>query len=450
MVGIGGIGMCGIAEMLKNLNFEITGSDLEISENTERLEKLGIKIFKGHSKKHILDPDVLIYSSAVAENNPEILEARRRNIPVIKRADMLGELVRMKWGIAITGTHGKTTTTSMVGHILQEAGFDPTIIVGGKLRTVNSTVKPGLSEFLVAEVDEYDRSLLKVFPTSAIITNIELEHLDCYKDIEDIKQVYINFCRRTPFYGILSVCIDNANIKSILSKIDKPFTTFGFSRDSDYRADNFEYEGLVSHFDLYEGTNFLGKIKLNVPGKHNILNALGSISLARRMGIEFEKIRKGLENFHGVYRRFEITDTINDIIFIDDYAHHPTEISSSLEAAKQGFKRKIIVIFQPHLYSRTIDFAEDFGKSFTNADYLFVTKIYPAREKPVKGITGKLISDSAKEHGHLNAEYIPENKDAVRRALELVKPGDILMTIGAGDVFKLNEEIRNILRQQKI
>lgn len=449
MVGIGGIGMCGIAEMLKNLGFKITGSDLETGDNTERLEKLGIKIYRGHSKSHILDPDVVIYSSAVPENNPEILEARRRNIPVIKRADMLGELIRMKWGIAITGTHGKTTTTSMIGHILQEAGFDPTVIVGGKLKTVNSTVKPGLSEFLVAEVDEYDRSLLKVFPTSAIVTNIELEHLDCYKDIEDIKEVYINFCRKIPFYGILSLCTDNKNSKSILPQLSKPFTTFGFSTESEYRADNFEFNGLTSSFKVYEKNNILGIIRLNVPGRYNILNALGSISLARRMGIQFEDIRKGLENFHGVYRRFEITETINDIILIDDYAHHPTEIKASLEAAKQGFKRKIVVIFQPHLYSRTIDFAEDFGRSFNDADHLIVIKIYPAREKPVKGVTGKIISDSVKNQGHLNTEYVPDSKNAVKRALELIKPGDILMTIGAGDVFKLNEEIRNILKLKK-
>jgi len=415
MVGIGGIGMCGIAEMLINLGFNITGSDLEKSENTERLEKLGIKIGYGHSPKYLDNPHIIIYSSAVPPDNPEILEAKKRNIPIIKRADMLGELIRMKWGIAITGTHGKTTTTSMVGHILQEANFDPTIIVGGKLRTVNSTVKLGQSEFMVAEIDEFDRSLLKIIPSSAIITNIELEHLDCYKDIEDIKNVYINFCNRVPFYGILSLCGDNKNIQKIIPKISKTITTYGFLEDNEFYADSLRFDKVNSLFKVYQNNDYLGEVKLNMPGRHNVINALGAVSLTSKMGIPFEKIKSGLEDFHGVFRRFEITEIINDIILIDDYAHHPTEIKASLESAKNGWNRRIIAIFQPHLYSRTRDFANDFGSSFLKADHLIVTDIYPAREKPIPGITGKIISEKAKKYGHLSAEFIPNKNEVVKK-----------------------------------
>ncbi|MFC1726591.1 UDP-N-acetylmuramate--L-alanine ligase, partial [candidate division KSB1 bacterium] len=330
LVGIGGIGMCGIAEMLLNLNFEVTGSDLEKSDNTQRLENIGVTINYGHSPDNIKDPDVVIYSSAVPENNPELMKAKEVGIPIIKRADMLGELLRMKWGIAVTGTHGKTTTTSMVGLVLQKAGFDPTVIVGGKLRTVNSTVKLGLSEFIVAEVDEFDRSILKVIATSAIITNIELEHLDCYKDINDIKSVYVEFCSKIPFYGILSLYIDNINVQDIIPQLDRPITTYGLSAESEFRADNFKFDKLNTNFDVYEQKKLLGNFKLNVPGEHNILNALGCISLTRKMKIPVDRIKEGLESFTGVFRRFEITEIINDIILVDDYAHHPTEISACL------------------------------------------------------------------------------------------------------------------------
>ncbi len=439
--------MCGIAEALYNYGFEVTGSDLQKSEVTGHLEEIGIKVCIGHNKANVKDADILVYSSAVPNDNPEIMEAWRKGIPFIKRAEMLGELMRTKWGIAITGTHGKTTTTSIMGNILHQAKFDPTIIVGGKVKTLDSTIKLGESDFMVVEADEFDRSFLKIIPTGIIITSIEPEHLDCYTDLEDIKNTYAQFANKVPFYGFVVLCTDSDAVKETIPLINKKIILYGIETEPDYSgkpeyfAKNIVYKGNVTEYDAYEFGKKLGRIKLNLPGKHNVLNSLGALAFARTMEINFDRIKTALENFKGVFRRFEIKKTVNDILVVDDYAHHPSEIAACLDAAKSGWNRRIIAIFQPHLFSRTRDFAKDFGKALSIADFLIVADIYPAREEPIPGVTGKLICDYADKYKSGNIFFFHSREEIVKNAVNFAKPGDMIITIGAGDVWKINDLI---------
>lgn len=450
-IGIGGIGMSGIAEILLDQGFSVTGSDKQLSEITERLEKLGAKIYEGHSPEHIEpDVDVVVYSSAVKMDNPEVQEAIRRKIPLIRRAEMLAELMRLKYGIGIAGTHGKTTTTSMVGLILIEGGFDPTVIVGGVLRDLGGTnARLGHGNFIVVEADEFDRSFLQLTPTIAVITTLEPEHLDCYGSVEELKNAFIDFANKVPFYGFVVLCLDEPMIQDIMPKIKKKIVTYGLNAQADVQAIDPEFSGRKASYTLiYKGKDY-GRINLQVPGIHNIKNSLAGIAVGMELGIEFEKIKKAVERFRGVYRRFEIRAEVNGIIVVDDYAHHPTEIRAVLQAAKDGWKRRVVAVFQPHLYSRTRDFYLDFGRSFFNADVCVLTDVYPAREEPIKGVSGKLIADAARDFGHKDVHYVPNKMELADYVLGLVKSGDMVIFMGAGDITKICGEFIKKLESLK-
>ena len=447
-VGIGGIGMSGIAEILLNQGFQISGSDNNISDITNHLSDLGIKIYEGHSEKNLDDVDVLVYSSAVKLDNPEVKAAAERKIPIIKRAEMLAECMRMKYGISIAGTHGKTTTTSMVGLTLTEGGIDPTIIVGGKLSGLGGTnARLGNSEFIVVEADEFDRTFLKLTPTIAALTTLESEHLDTYKDLDDIKSAFIEFANKVPFYGFIVLCMDEPALQDIIPHINKKIFTYGLTTQADIKALDIEHKQFSSSFTVKYKDEELGKINLKIPGLHNVKNSLVAVCIAHELGIEFETIQKALASFSGVYRRFEVKYNEN-ILVIDDYAHHPTETSATLAGIRSGWNnRRLIAVFQPHLFTRTRDFYQEFGRSFLNSDIFICTDIYPARENPIEGVTGQLVADAAKKFGHRNVMYVKNKADIPHTLIELVKDNDIVITMGAGDIWRYNQEFVEMLNR---
>ncbi len=445
-VGIGGIGMSGIAEVLFNLGYKVQGSDIRKSSVTSRLESLGIKVFIGHNEINIKDAHIVIVSSAINEKNPEVKAAINKGIPVIKRAEMLSELMRMKYGIAIAGTHGKTTTTSMVGTILNKAGFDPTIVIGGKLDSLGSNAKLGKGEFLVAEADESDGSFLLLNPTIAVVTNIDPEHLDYYTGgIEQIKKTFVHFLNKVPFYGLAVLCLDHENIQDIIPEIKKRFLTYGFVSQANVRAGNISFKNTESKFTVYIQNEEMGEIKINMPGIHNIYNALAAITVAWELDIPFETIKSSLDNFAGVNRRFYIKGEVGNNIVVDDYAHHPTEIKATLEAAKKGFNKRIVVIFQPHRYSRTKELMDQFATAFYNADKLIITDIYAASEEPIEGINSKVLFEKFKEYGHRDIHYIQNFEDIAEYVSNIVD-NDLIITVGAGDIWKAGEMILEKLR----
>ena len=440
-VGIGGIGMSAIAEILLSQGFKVSGSDLAASENTEYLTSQGASIFIGHKAENIGDVGVVVYSSAVnPEKNPETIEAQKRNIPILRRAEMLAEVTRLNYCLAVSGTHGKTTTTSMCGITLMKANFDPTVIVGGRLGGLGGTnARLGKGQWTVVEADEYDRSFLQLLPTVAIINNIEPEHMDIYKDFDDLKNTFIQFANKVPFYGFIAANIDDQGIKQIISDIKKRVITFGFSRNSDVYADNIVYNGLSTTCRVYRKNEYIGNLKINIPGAHNVKNALATVAVSMELGISFEVIANAIDSFTGVNRRFEVKGTKNGVTFIDDYAHHPTEIKATLSAARAGFDNRIVAVFQPHTFTRTRDFYKDFAQSFDDADLVIVMDVYPAREKPIEGINGKMVADAAVNYGHRNVHYLPA-LDSVHNYLRTVlKEGDLMITLGAGDIWKLNK-----------
>ena len=438
-VGIGGIGMSGIAEVMLDMGYQVSGSDLRLSGVTQRLASLGAMVVEGHSKGNVGEVDVVVISSAVKEDNPEVLAARERKIPIIRRAEMLAELMRMKYGIAISGTHGKTTTTSMIGLVLSRAGFDPTIIVGGIVKSIGSNAQVGQGEYLVAEADEFDRSFLKLTPTIAVVTTIEAEHLDCYKDLEEIKKAFAEFANKVPFYGSVALCLDEKGVQAILPRIEKRYITYGLSSAADVQAREMAFKGLATEYEAYAKGERLGRVTLKVPGVHHVKNSLAAIVVGMELGIPFKDLAESLSGFSGVYRRFEIKGEKNGVTVVDDYGHHPTEIEATLRAAKEGFGRRVVAVFQPHLFSRTRDFHREFGSAFYQADVLVVTDVYPAREQPIPGVTGEMVAKAAKEFGHRDVHYV-EDKNAVAEFLEgIVKSGDMLITLGAGDVYKIGE-----------
>ncbi len=448
-VGIGGIGMSGIAEILVNQGFEVSGSDKALSEVTDRLEKIGIKVYEGHSPSNLKDADVLVYSSAVHLDNPEVQAAIERKIPIIKRSEMLAETMRMKYGIGIAGTHGKTTTTSMVGLTLTEGGIDPTIIVGGKLSGLGGTnARLGNGEFIVVEADEFDRTFLKLTPTIAAITTLESEHLDTYKDLDDIKSAFIEFANKVPFYGFVTLCLDEPALQDIMPHINKKIITYGFNVQADVRATDITANGFKSTYKVKYFNEELGEITLKIPGKHNVLNSLVAVIIGKELGINFKTIKKALESFSGVYRRFEVKYN-KEVMVIDDYAHHPTETSATLKGIRDGWDRRLVVVFQPHLYSRTRDFYQEFGRSFLNSDIFICTDVYPARELPIDGVNGELISNITKKFGHKNVHYVQDKKNVPALLNEIKKDGDIIVTMGAGDIWKFGEEFVSILNSKK-
>lgn len=450
-VGIGGIGMSGIAEILMDQGFSITGSDKAASDNTERMQELGAKVSIGHDAKNLdRDVDVLVYSSALALDNPEIAEAMKRQIPVIRRAEMLAEVMRLKYGIGIAGTHGKTTTTSMVSLVLMEGGVDPTVIVGGRLHGLaGSNARLGQGEFIVVEADEFDRSFLSITPTIAVLTTLETDHLDCYRDLDDIKSAFIQFASKVPFYGFVVLCLDEPALQNIMPKIKKKIITYGLNGQADLQAVDIRHKENTSSFIIVRGGKELGEVTIQIPGNHNVQNALAAIAVGLELDVPFDKVKAGIEKFTGVFRRWEVKANVNGVMVVDDYAHHPTEISVTLAGVKAGWRRRVVCVFQPHLYSRTRDFYEDFGRSFFNADVLVLTDIYPAREEPIQGITGELIANTAKEFGHKQVHYVADKKQVPEFLMKLKQPGDIIITMGAGDIWKFGEEFIKQLKMEK-
>jgi len=439
-VGVGGAGMSGIAEVLLDYDLDVSGSDLVASATTRRLEKEGIRFFEGHDAKNLEGVDLVVVSSAVPPDNPEICGARSRGIPVVRRSEMLAELMRLKYGIAIAGSHGKTTTTSLVGLLLTDGGLDPTVIVGGRLRVTGTGARLGKSEYLVAEADEYDRSFLRLAPVIAVLTTIDLEHLDTYRDMSDIRRAFVEFASRVPFFGQVVLCLDDANIQEILPELaDRRIVTYGLSPQAevaglDVEADEQGCRFLVRH----SAHGDLGEVRLPMPGRHNVCNALAAIAVGLGLGLEFDSMASSLAAFTGVHRRFERLGTWRGAAVVDDYAHHPTELVATLEAARQVFpKGRLYVVFQPHLYSRTKHFSRDFGRALLNSDAAIVTDIYGSREAPIEGVTSELVVRAARESGHRNVQLCPDWSDVPRLLESVVQPGDGILTIGAGDIYKL-------------
>jgi len=441
-VGIGGIGMSGIAELLLNLGYTVSGSDLKSSEITDRLKRFGGLIHKGHAEDHVGDADVVVVSSAVDADNPEVRAARQASIPVIPRAEMLAELMRLKYSIAVAGAHGKTTTTSIVSAVLDRGGLDPTVVIGGKLKSIGTNARLGEGEFIVAEADESDGSFLKMSPTIAVVTNIDREHLDHYPDLDAIKSAFLEFIDRIPFYGLAVLCLDNESVQGLIPEIKKRYTTYGMSTQADVQARNVKFEGLRSRFTLHHKGEPLGNIRLNLPGIHNVYNAMASVAVGFELGIPFETVKAALETVEGVQRRLEIKGDINGITIVDDYGHHPTEIKTTLQAAKEAWPdRRMVVVFQPHRYSRTRALFDEFTRSFYQSDVLLVLPIYSAGEKVIEGVDSSSMCDGIRQHGHKEVICNDTIAAAVAGLKDILVPGDILLTLGAGDVWKVGEEV---------
>jgi len=442
-VGIGGSGMCGIAEVLLNLGYQVHGSDLRTSPVTERLEKLGARINYGHDRKNLADVQVVVRSTAVKDDNPEVLEARTRAIPVIPRAEMLAELMRLKYGIAVGGTHGKTTTTSMIATMLSGSDLDPTVVIGGRLNSINSNARLGQGEILVAEADESDGSFLALSPIIAIITNIDREHLDYYLGgLSQIEDHFVAFANKVPFYGLVVLCLDDARVQEIIPRIGRRITTYGFNPQADVRAVEVEICGMQSRFKVLTGGCELGEFVIDMPGRHYVLNCLAAIATGFELGLEFADIRRNLSGFAGVQRRLQILGEVNGALLMDDYGHHPTEIIATLEALRQAWpERRLVTVFQPHRYSRTEHLFNDFLVAFNEADMLIVTPIYAAGETPLAGVSGESLAAAVRLHGHKQVRYFAE-RDALRGFLRAESgPGDLVLTLGAGDIFRLGQEL---------
>ncbi len=450
-VGIGGIGMSGIAEVLLTLGYKVSGSDLKSSAVTERLGEKGAIIFAGHRAENITGAEVVVASSAIRRDNPEIVAAHAQLVPVIQRAEMLAELMRLKYGIAIAGMHGKTTTTSMVAAVLAAGGLDPTVVVGGRVDAMGSNARLGKSQYLVAEADESDRSFLKLSPILAVVTNIDREHMDCYRDMADVEQAFLDFIDRVPFYGMAVLCHDDERLRNMLPRLARRATTYGLHEDSDFRVGaakgKCSSSKHYSHFSVEYRGKALGDFHLRVPGNHNALNATAAVAVGVGLDIDPERIREALENFRGVDRRFQLRGRAADVSVIDDYGHHPTEIRATLAAARQcGFKR-VHVIFQPHRFTRTRDLLDQFGSAFTDADTVLVLDIYAASEAPIPGITGeRLVQAIQASDGKQAARYVSSFDEAARQVSTMAEPGDMVLTLGAGSVSQLGPMVLERLK----
>lgn len=440
--------MSGMAEILLHKGYRITGSDANMGETIERLKELGAEVFIGHDEENIEGADVVVYTSAVsADDNIETKAALEKGIPVIKRAEMLAELMRMKYGVGIAGTHGKTTTTTLTGHVVQDGSFDPTIIVGGKVHSFSRTnAVVGKGDIIIVEADEFDRTFLRLTPSLAVITNIEAEHLDIYDNLDDVKKAFVEFANKVPFYGAVVLCLDDPNVRSIIPQIERRTITYGLTPQAEIRAVNIDVDHFHTVFTVLNGGEELGRIQLKAPGEHNVKNALAAIAVGLELNIDSKYIKSGLERFQGVFRRFQLKVEKDGVVVIDDYAHHPTEVQATLNAARRGWKNhRIMAVFQPHLYSRTQDLYKEFGLSFFDAEVCVITDVYPSREMPIEGVTGKLIADAAKEYGHKKVYYVEDKTDLPGRLRELVEPGDVVITMGAGDIYKYGEQFTETL-----
>ncbi|MBN2359369.1 MAG: UDP-N-acetylmuramate--L-alanine ligase [Deltaproteobacteria bacterium] len=446
-IGIGGIGMSGIAEVLLNLDYEVTGSDLKASETTDRLTELGARIAIGHRAENVGATDVVVTSSAVRRDNPEVVAAHASQIPVIPRAEMLAELMRLKYGIAVAGTHGKTTTTSLVAAILAQAGIDPTIVIGGKVNALGTNARLGQGQYLVAEADESDGSFLRLTPTIAVVTNIDPEHLDYWSGgLPQIQGAFVEFVNKVPFYGLGILCLDHTHVQTILPSINRRYVTYGLSPQADYRAEQIELEGMSVRFVVHKRGAELGRVHLKMVGQHNVVNCLAAIAVGDELGASWEDIATGIASFEGVARRFQVKDEVDGITIIDDYGHHPAEVRAVLEAARALFaSRRLVVAFQPHRYSRTQFLLQDFATSFNLAEKLFVTDIYAASEDPIAGISGEALAASVREHGHRDASHVPFAQ-LVEALATSVQGGDVVFTLGAGTITQVGPQLAARLR----
>jgi UDP-N-acetylmuramate--alanine ligase len=443
-VGIGGIGMSGIAEVLLNLGYFVSGSDLKETDTTRRLASLGGRIARGHAAENLAEVDVVVTSSAVRRDNPEVLEARRRKIPVIPRAEMLAELMRLKYGVAVAGSHGKTTTTSMAAHLLAHAGMDPTAVVGGKVNTFGSNAKLGKGDYMVVEADESDGSFLHIPPTIAIVTNVDPEHLDHWKTAEALRKGFVDFVNRVPFYGLAILCHDHPGVQSLFPEIESRYVTYGESHQADYRADRIEVDGHSVRFDAFRRQEPLGRFEVQMVGRHNALNALAVVALGDEMGIPPDAIRVALASFRGVQRRFTVRGEVAGVTVVDDYGHHPAEVKATLLGAREAFHRRVVCLFQPHRYTRTRDLMADFATAFNDADVLLLTDIYAAGEEPIPGATAGNLADAIRACGHRDVTLVPRAELAVV-AKACLRPGDIVLTLGAGDITQVGPELLTLL-----
>lgn len=441
LVGIGGSGMSGIAEVLVNLGYPVSGSDLVSNTATRRLRQLGADVHRGHRAEYVRDADVVVTSTAVGRDNPEVVEARRLKIPVIPRAEMLAELMRMKYGVAVSGAHGKTTTTGMIAEVLGRGRLDPTVVIGGRVGKLRSGAKLGRGEMMVAEADESDGSFLKMKPTIAVVTNIDREHLDHYEDLAEIQDTFVRFLSRVPFYGAAVVCLDDPNVAAILPRVDRKIITYGLSSDADIKASDVEISGLTSTYTAHLDGEELGRIVLQLPGRHSIYNSLAAVAVGLELDIPFRTIAAALKSFRGVDRRLQRRGEFAGATVLDDYAHHPTEISATLAAVREGFGARTIVVFQPHRYTRTQALLEEFGGAFFLADRVIVTQIYPAGEDAIPGLDGSAVADALVRHGHPEVTYEPRPAAISSLLGRIVQKGDIVLTLGAGDVWKIGDSL---------
>lgn len=447
-VGIGGIGMSGIAEVLLNLGYEIHGSDMRKSAVTQRLVSMGAVIHESHAAENVSDCDVVVTSTAVRADNPEVTEARRVGIPVIRRAEMLAELMRMKYGIAVAGTHGKTTTTSLCATILGEGGIDPTVVIGGRLKSISSNARLGEGEYLVAEADESDGSFLRLMPTIAVVTNIDPEHLDHWSGgLPEIVDAFVDFMNKVPFYGCSVVCLDHPTVQASLPRIEKRYLTYGLSPQADYCASNLATEDGQVSFDVVAHGKPMGRVTLNMIGRHNVQNALAAIAVADEVGVDFAVSVRALATFEGIGRRFEPKGEIGNIQVVDDYAHHPEELRATLGAAREAFDCRVVVAFQPHRYSRTKNLMDEFATCFNASDVLLLTDIYAASEEPIEGVTASALAEVIKAHGHQDVSWVGSVQDAAKALVERVQPGDLVITCGAGNIYQAGELLLEELKK---
>lgn len=456
-VGIGGIGMSGLAEILRTMEFDVSGSDLKPNDITRRLETMGVRVDVGHRAENVEGADVVVYSSAIGPSNPELRRARELEIPIIPRAEMLAELMRVKYCVLMAGSHGKTTTTSLVATVVRAAGLDPTVVVGGKVNALGSNARLGEGDLFVAEADESDGSFLKLTPTIGVITNIDPEHLDHYGTHENVKDAFVQFANKIPFYGLAVLCVDHPHVQAILPRIERRHVTYGVSKQADYRAKDPVYQGLETHFEVVRRGESLGAFTVRMPGHHNVLNALAVIAVADELEIPLDVVREAISRFHGVQRRFTVVGQpalaregkTGDVMIIDDYGHHPAEIEATLDAAQKGFDRRVVVAFQPHRYTRTHSLFEDFTRAFNKADLVIVTDVYAAGEAPIEGATGEALADAIRAHGHHNVRYVQDKKHVSRVLLEEVQPNDLVIALGAGDINASARELALALESEK-
>jgi UDP-N-acetylmuramate--alanine ligase len=449
-VGIGGMGMCGIAEVLANMGYRVSGSDMNDTEITRHLASIGCTVEKGHRASNLGESDVVVVSSAIKGYNPEVEAARARQIPVIPRAEMLGELMRMKYAIAVAGAHGKTTSTTMMHTVLMSAGFDATAVIGGRVNSLGlANARWGKSDYLVAEADESDGSFLTLFPTLAIVTNVDAEHLDHYGTFDNVKKAFTDFCNRVPFYGMCALCGDNPGVQAILPNLTKRFTTFGIASQAVYRAHNIRHDGMVTRFVAWRRADELGEVVLPMPGAHNVLNALGVLAIADFLQIPFETYVKALAQFEGVARRFTVRGEVGGITVVDDFGHHPAEVRATLDGARGNFAgRRILAAFQPHRYTRTRDQLAEFARAFQGADTVAICDIFAAGEKPIDGITSEALVNLVRETGHPDVHYVPRREDLARWLDEQARAGDLVITLGAGNIQLTCNEVIELLEKR--